>query len=313
MSAKDTNQKDPNAKSTFGIPTTEGNKTNFKEAYERSGFDRMEDWMKHLVNLERMKNLKEGKVDYTSDLNELEMHTSRIYELVANMITRSIHLKDEAVHNLQDQLGSKDQIIMKLQEEANTYKDKAKELTEQFEEQKAELEKATSTVSGLQRDKENNEILIEEYKKKVDKLSTIVSEYTQYKEENDQIKADFEKKREKLESALNEAVKSFEDEQTKNERLKSKLHTSEDKLTSKATEIEQLRKQAEAEKTLAVNQAVVDTKAECQASTEALKKKYEEKIEKLNKQADELREKYDQRIATLYERLDSSKTKEDQQ
>ena len=44
-----------------------------------------------------MQSIKQGATDYSQDLSELEVHTTRIYELVSSMVQRSIFIKDHAV------------------------------------------------------------------------------------------------------------------------------------------------------------------------------------------------------------------------
>ncbi|MDD1504870.1 hypothetical protein PVA17_19205 [Lysinibacillus sp. CNPSo 3705] len=56
--------------------------------------------------------MKEGSNDYKQDLTELEHHTTRIYELVVNMVQRSVYLKDHAVKEIADILEGKDSIIL---------------------------------------------------------------------------------------------------------------------------------------------------------------------------------------------------------
>ena len=48
--------------------------------------------------------MKQGATDYSQDLNELEVHTTRIYELISNMVQRSIYIKDHAVKEISDRL-----------------------------------------------------------------------------------------------------------------------------------------------------------------------------------------------------------------
>ena len=48
--------------------------------------------------------LKEGSPEHKHDLIELDAHTTRIYELVANMVQRSNYLKDQATRELQEKI-----------------------------------------------------------------------------------------------------------------------------------------------------------------------------------------------------------------
>jgi chaperonin cofactor prefoldin len=72
-------------------------------------------WFEKAVALVAVQDLKEGVGDYKQDLSELEVHTTRIYELIANMIQRAEYMKMDAVKELEGKLESREITITELQ------------------------------------------------------------------------------------------------------------------------------------------------------------------------------------------------------
>lgn len=175
------------ADKTFGVKVSEEMYEKAKMVIESSGVS-AKDWFEKAIALYEMNSIKQGSNDYTQDLTELEHHTTRIYELIVNMIQRSIYLKDHAVKDVTDRLNSKEVIITDLQQQIKEFKE---ELTEKskvattLEEQLKELEeKFVATQITL----DNNQALISEYKEKNDVLNGLVAQYKNYADENAELK-----------------------------------------------------------------------------------------------------------------------------
>lgn len=162
-----------------------------REVIESSGTSSKE-WFERAIALYEMNAIKQGSSDYTQDLTELEHHTTRMYELIVNMIQRSVHLKEHAVQDVADKLESKEAIITDLQQQNQQIKQEIAMKTEgisAFEEQLKDLEgKLLANQTML----ENNQALISEYKDKNDTLSGLVTKYQSYAEENEALKKNFE-------------------------------------------------------------------------------------------------------------------------
>ena len=63
------------------------------------------DWIEKAVALYEINSLKDCiSGDYSNSLAELEVHTTRIYTLISNMVARSTYLKDHAVKEVTDKL-----------------------------------------------------------------------------------------------------------------------------------------------------------------------------------------------------------------
>lgn len=131
------------ADKTLGIKVTEEVYDKAKAIIEMSGLT-AKDWLEKAIALYELNSLKEGiSGDYSNDLAELEVHTTRIYALISNMVARSTFLKDHAVKEVTDKLESKESIITELQ-------DKNKSLTEIIRELEEQHKKDTEQVVSLE-------------------------------------------------------------------------------------------------------------------------------------------------------------------
>ena len=199
------------ADKTLGIKVTEEVYDKAKAVIETSGLT-AKDWIEKAVALYELNSLKDGiSGDYSNDLAELEVHTTRIYTLISNMIARSTYLKDHAVKEVTDKLESKESIISELQEQNKSLKAIINTLEEQ---QKLASENTLSLeeqLTSMQNALNNNQALIHEYKEKNDTLNGLLTKYRDYADDN--------------------------------EHLKTMLATTKDELTARATANEQLARQ----------------------------------------------------------------------
>ena len=134
-------------------------------------------WIEKVVALHELHSLKDG---ITSDLDELEVHTTRIYTLISNMISRSTYLKDYAVKGVTDKLESKEHIIDELHEQNKLLKTTISTL----EEQQILANEHTRTLAGkltaMQNTLNTNQALIHKYKEKNDTLNGLLTTYSNY-------------------------------------------------------------------------------------------------------------------------------------
>ena len=129
------------ADKTFGVKVSEELYDKVKIMVENSEDSSKEQFEKAIAELQ---SVKQGATDYSQDLNELEVHTTRIYELISNMVQRSIYIKDHAVKEISDRLEQKEAIIGEYQEKAKVAIEELKlvqELIKELEEDEAELSK----------------------------------------------------------------------------------------------------------------------------------------------------------------------------
>lgn len=297
------------ADKTFGVKVSEEMYEKAKMVIESSGVS-SKDWFEKAVALYELNSIKQGSSDYTQDLSELEHHTTRMYELIVNMIQRSVYLKDHAVKDISDKLESKEAIILDFQQQLSQFKEDIKlknSTVAVLEEQEKELkEKLKSNEITL----ENNQALIAEYKEKNDTLSGLVTKYQAYAEENESLKATFATEKDALVQQLNEQqqisfdkIRQFEkSQQQANERIRELETTLEnDQLNySRELEIMQERKDLEREK------ALVELERQQQAQLAKVNEQHNEQIQALYAEIAELRktneanrEKYQAEIEAL--------------
>lgn len=178
------------ADKTFGVKVSEDLYEKVKMMIEGSGSSSKE-WFERAVALTEVQNLKDGSPDYKQDLSELEIHTTRIYDLVANMLQRANYLKDDAIRGLAEKLDSKELIIIGLQANVKELQEHLSELEKESQQNTSEKEELAKQLEDQRSVNNNNQALIQEYKDKIDTLSTLVNLYKDYAAENRRIKREF--------------------------------------------------------------------------------------------------------------------------
>ena len=109
------------ADKTFGFKVTDEVYEKAKLLIETSGLS-SRDWFENALATYEVKALQTNAPEYTRNLNELELHTTRIYELVVNMVQQSMYFKDQAVREVSEQLEKKEQLLAELQEKLQATK-----------------------------------------------------------------------------------------------------------------------------------------------------------------------------------------------
>ncbi|MDF2788593.1 MAG: hypothetical protein K0S80_1691 [Neobacillus sp.] len=285
---------------TFGVKVSEEVYDKVKNIIDASGVSAKE-WFEKAVALTTVQDLKEGSGDYKQDLSELDMHTTRIYELVANMIQRANYLKDDAVKAIESKLESKDLTIAELQSKGNALSDALKQLEEVAKQGQEEKQVLSEQVEGLRAAGETNQALILEYKEKIDTLSSLVNEYKGFSTENAKLKTEMEKMKVEFEqreglmaTGIAELNATVKDKDLQIEQLQGKLNTA----------VEDHQKEVENVKANHVNELtqLTDRKElEKERAVLEIERKYQAKLE-------ESHEQYNNKLAQLYEKLDRKET-----
>ena len=176
------------ADKTLGIKVTEEVYDKAKAVIEMSGLT-AKDWIEKAVALYEINSLKDGiSGDYSNDLAELEVHTTRIYTLISNMVARSTYLKDHAVKEVTDKLEGKESIISELQEQNKSLKATISTLEEQHKLANENVLSLEEKLTTMQNSLDNNQALINEYKEKNDTLNGLLAKYSDYANENERLK-----------------------------------------------------------------------------------------------------------------------------
>lgn len=298
------------ADKTFGVKVSEEMYEKAKMVIESSGISSKE-WFEKAVALYEINAIKQGSSDYTQDLTELEHHTTRIYELIANMIQRSVYLKDHAVKDISDKLDLKESMISDFQiqflqfKEEITAKDKTVLTLQEQEHELKEKLKANETTL------ENNQALIAEYKEKNDTLSGLVAKYQAFAEENEQLKAAFAEEKEALltsaaseKQLLQEALTTASNEVKANE---AKVAELEKALADEKTQSEQATALLQERHELALERATVKAEREYQEKLQAQLDTYNARIQELQAENDRIRGTYETRLEELLNNKENKK------
>lgn len=296
---------------TFGVKVSEELNEKVKGMIDVSGLSSKE-WFEKAVAIMDVQNLKEGSGDYKQDLSELELHTTRIYELVANMIKRAEYLKMDAVKELETKLESRELTITELQANVKKLTEDKKQLEEEYKQSEEDKKELSEQVESLRAANENNQALINQYKEKIDTLSSLVNEYKGYATENaelkanhlaekEQLKAEFEEKQNKLVSSNQELKETLHDQDTLINQLQDKLSKS---LEDHKNELERLADTHRKEKeTMQVNQnneltRLTDKKdLEKERTVIELERNYQAKLQ-------EVHDSYNEKLVNLYTKFE---------
>lgn len=250
-----------------------------------------------------MQSLKEGATDYVSDICELEVHTTTIFELVSNMVQKSVYLKDKAVDDLEK--------LLEQQHEINTsFQSKLHEITEQKEQASKELEVSQQEQTELEKQLEElretleiNKMLVSEYKDKNDTLTGLLAKYEGYASENEQLKETMANERGTHQSQIadlsrqnHEKVVTIKELKQQTERL-IEAH----KL---ALDRHEEHKDVEQEK-----KALLILEREHQKALANAKNEYSDKLKELYENMDKQRQSHEQKIEELQTLLNSERTK----
>jgi len=279
------------ADKTIGFKVSEDLHEKAQMMIEASGLSNKE-WFDKVVSLAEINDLKEGAGDYKQDLAELEAHTTRIYKLIANMVQRSIYLKDQETGELQEKIDQKDSVIGEYQQQVQAAKDKVQEMEGLLESVGEENESLQKNIEEIRSSNENNIALIAEYKEKIDTLSGLVNEYKSFQEENVNLKQEFAGEKEKYESQISELMEENEINQDLIKELNGKVEN----LTEKyEADIEQLKERKEIEK----EKAILETERKYNNEIARINSEHTEKISSLYEEVNTVRKGYEERINQL--------------
>lgn len=279
------------ADKTFGVKVSEELYDKVKEMIEASG-NTSKEWFEKAVSLTEINAIKQGATDYSQDISELEVHTTRIYELVSNMIQRSIYIKDHAVKEIADKLDQKEAIISEYQNKAMVSSEESKvskQIADALEKEKEDLLKQLDEARSINF---NNQLLINEYKEKNDTLSGLVSKYQSFAEGNEKLKEEYSKDRGRLQSQVNELTLQTHDQQDEIKRLNQQIEIM---TNSHGIELERLTERKEYEK----DKAVLESERNLQEKLLKANDEYNEKIKELYNENATIRKEYEVKIEAL--------------
>ncbi|MEK5269230.1 MULTISPECIES: hypothetical protein [unclassified Heyndrickxia] len=284
------------ADKTFGFKVSDELYEKVKMMIEHSGSSSKE-WFERAVALAEVQDLKEGSPDYKQDLSELEVHTTRIYELVANMIQRAHYIKEDAVRELAEKLNSREMTISSLQADVKGLQDRLTQLDTEAKQAISEKDELDEQLEEQRAVNANNQALIREYKDKIDTLSSLVNQYKDYATENERLKEDLANLKAHFAAEKDSLVGAFEE---KERQLASSIEELKATVRDQEDQIEKLTRENEEQKVNHVNELNRLTEAKDLAKERAtleIERKYQEKLQ-------EIHEQYNEKIARLYEKFE---------
>lgn len=286
------------ADKTFGVKVSDDLYDKVKLMIENSG-DSAKEWFEKAVALSELQSIKQGATDYSQDLSELEIHTSRIYELVSSMIQRSVYLKDHAVKEVADKLQQKEAIIGEYQAKAAAAIEELKHSQESVKILEEEKKEAVKQLEDLRSTNENNQLLINEYREKNDTLSGLVTKYQSFANENEKLKEQFDRERERLQSQVKEISGQNTDQQDEIKDLKQQLESLQE---HHAVELERLTEKMDYEKAKSLLELEREYQQKSVAAndehTVQIKNLYEE-LNVARKEQEDMRKEYERKMEQL--------------
>lgn len=283
---------------TFGVKVSEELREKVSNMIESSGLQSKE-WFEKAVSLYEMQSLKEGAKDFTKDISELEMHTTRIYELVANMIKRAGYEKDAVERKLEEFKQSREEVVMEYQRKLKEEKEarlEAEELTSLHEQEKEEAQKQ---LDDLKNANENNQALILEYKEKIDTLSGLVNKYQQHQEENEQLRSELHQQKEAFEAQLASTTQEWSEKVNTYEANLATTSQENRKLVEQLERLNELLEQTKERQELEIERMNEKHEVEREKALLELERKHQQAITKLNEEYNrKIREQYDE-IASM--------------
>jgi myosin heavy subunit len=202
---------------TLGFKVSEELKAKAQEMIEASGL-KSKEWIEHVIQLASMQGLKEGAPGFANDIAELELHTARINQLVANMVQRSAFEKEEAERKVEEVKSSRDEIIMGYQYELSELKEKLKVADAAVEAALKAQRKAEAAQTDLQNNLDDARSLVFEYReknialtKKLEHYDEMVNKVNELTKVNKQMESDAAAQKMQLEQQAKELTSAQEE------------------------------------------------------------------------------------------------------
>lgn len=289
------------ADKTFGVKVSEELHEKVQNMISGSNLTAKE-WFDKAVALVEVNELKVGASDYTQDLNELEAHTTRIFDLVANMLKRANYLKENETKGLLEKLENRDTIIAEYQEKWKASQAYAQTIEEQAVIAQHDSEMLVEKLEETRLTNVNNQALIAEYKEKIDSMSGLVAKYQGFAEENETLKQDFVKEKELLQHKIKEIADQLS--QQKDE-IKTYQQTLESLKEAHVLEIGRLEEKKAYEK----DREMLNLEKEQQQQLAAIQKEHNGELKAFYDEKDRIRKEYEAKIEMLQKELNESEKK----
>ncbi|WP_391558950.1 hypothetical protein [Robertmurraya sp.] len=292
---------------TYGVKVSEEMYDRLKAAQEASGLTGSE-WMEGLLAVAQMQEMK-GDATFSKDVSEIETHTQRIVNIVANMIQRAAFEREGILHKVEEMRESKDQIIARLQVDLSALEVRtqdAEKLARESSQEKVDVEKQ---IEQLQQSAATTTALVKQYEEKIQTLTGIVTKYQSQADENEalqqrirELEQDVHSLKQTAQTQQSEMDRLIIDHQRELERTKEQHETAIQHLQAELDrlakdhqqELDRIKEQHETEK----KQLELSAKEQVLQARSA----YQEKLEQVN-------EAHNAQLKDLYSEMDRLRAK----
>ncbi len=289
------------ADKTFGVKVSEELQEKVQNMISESNLTAKE-WFEKAMVMVAVNELKEGSTDYTQDLNELEAHTTRIFDLVANMLKRANYLKEHETKGLLEKLENRDTVIAEYQGKLK----KSEAYTQTIEEQAVvaqhDSEMLAEKLEETRLTNVNNQALIAQYKEKIDSMSGLVAKYQGFAAENESLKQTFAQEKGCLQDQLQEIAAQLG--QQKDE-LKACQQTIQSLKDAHSLEMERLEEKKAYEK----DRELLNQEKDLLQQLAAVQKEHNEELKAVYDERDRIRKEYEAKLDKLQNELAESEKK----
>lgn len=290
------------ADKTFGFKVTDDVYDRAKMMIEASGLSSKE-WFENALATYEVKSLQSNAAEFAPALSELELHTTRIYDLVVNMVQQSLYSKDQAVRDVSEQVIKKDALISEIQEKLQSTKEQVNQLQAEATEKSELLTVTLEQLEEARKSNENNQLLIQEYKEKNDTLSGLVTKYQAFADENERLKADFSREKAELQEKssleVTELKKALNASTEEVKTLTSKVAQVTAKAEEEKIKFENERAILEERKAIEHERALINLEREYQEKLQEQILAYNDKIAQYQTENDRIRASYEERLNEL--------------
>ncbi|MCM3736501.1 hypothetical protein M3215_11860 [Bacillus cytotoxicus] len=293
-------------------------KQKIDDMIEASGM-RKNEWLAQAYEAMRGKGIKDTNEEYTKEIEEVEYHTRRLYELFNNIIVQSVHIKQSAVAALEKEIEQYKETLQETRDKLKKCTEGLSEAETTTENMKQEKELLESQYEEVKNSFNNTQDLIAELKDKIQKYETDISILQPMAQENIDLKSHLDDTLQTL-NGLDSKMANLENETAKQkaefeerEQLTKKNHVievnsireqHEEEINKLNTYHEQQLKQHVEQERLDKEKELLQQEKLHQQEMKKVQEEMNLKIQSLYEKMDKKEEKHEKEIAKLQKRLE---------
>lgn len=266
---------------TLGFKVSEEVKEKAKQTIEASGMS-AKDWIQSALVMYEAKNIQLQAPEFVISLQELEVHTTRINELVINMVQQALHLKEQAVRDVLKESTLKDSLVTDLQEKIRDMKQQAQATHDENATLRESLEQLAAQLADIKQAYTTQEILLQEYTVKVATLAEEVIAYETLKEKWNTLKkehtAEVTSLKASYEQQLDAEKVTYTNDLQQQHAITNDAVQQIQQLQQQIQQYEQQQQLTEAQHNMALQQAVIEAERKYQSQLQQQMDVYNDKL-----------------------------------